>query len=307
MSISNITQHEVASISSTAKEIKFCEHKISEPLVHIELYPGQQFIIPLIALGQTNSPVPAAVFWEKIKYSHSDHEYRLSPSISMIDNFCTNVSFWLYSSDLEHLHFKLYPENPCQNLIEGLILSIDVRPCPVGFDLSSADSKCVCAVALKKLGIQRCYIDSKSQSVEQIKNNFWIFKKSNEILILHKFRCPLDYCTTNRLNMTFNDPSVQCDFNRTGIVCGQCQTNYSLALESLHCIPCDGVHIILIVPLALTGVALVAVIFLLRLTVSVGTLNGFFFLCKYHPSEPPGFLPQSKNQFLYSFHIVVKS
>ena len=28
-----------------------------------------------------------------------------------------------------------------------------------------------------------------------MKNNFWIFKPNNEILILHEDRCPLDYCT----------------------------------------------------------------------------------------------------------------
>jgi hypothetical protein len=49
----------------------------------------------------------------------------------------------LYTSNLErgYLEFKLYPDNPCQNLVEGLTLSIYVLPCPVGFDLSQADSK----------------------------------------------------------------------------------------------------------------------------------------------------------------------
>ena len=119
-----------------------------------------------------------------------DIEYRLSPSSSTINDSCTNVSFWLYTSDLElqFLYLKLYdPENPCQNLVKGLTLTIHVLPCPVGFDLSQVDSKCVCAMALKKLGIQSCYIDGKSGTVERTRNNFWICEQSNETLILHEF------------------------------------------------------------------------------------------------------------------------
>ena len=54
--------------------------------------------------------------------------------------------------------------------------------------------------------------------------------------------------------------------NRSGIVCGQCKKYFSLALGSLRCVPCDNTCIALIVPFALTGIALVALIFLLQLT-----------------------------------------
>ena len=228
VNMSNITQNEVPNISSTAKEINLCEEKIPE----LVLYPGQQFTIPLIALGQANSAVPTTVFWENIYYTND--EYRLSPSSSMINDSCTNVSFRLYTSDLElhYLFFKLYPENPCDDLVEGITFSIIVLPCPVGFDLSPADSKCACAMALKTLSIQNCHIDSKSQSVERIKNNFWISQQNNETLTLHKYPCPLDYCSSKLLNVTLSDPSVQCDFNRSGIVCGQCKKYFSLALGS---------------------------------------------------------------------------
>ena len=233
LNMSDITQKEASDISSTAKEITFCEEKIPE----LVLYPGQQFIIPLKALGEANSTVPATVLWQRMDQGY---EYRLSPSSGMIDDSCTNVSFWLYTSDLESLYFILSPLNPCQSLVEGLTLIIHVEPCPVGFDLSSVDSKCVCAMPLEKFGIQNCYIDGKSGTVERIKNNFWIFKQSNETLILHKFPCPLDYCTSSPLNVTLSNPSVQCDVNRIGRLCGQCQINFSLALGSLHCISCDN-------------------------------------------------------------------
>ena len=211
LNISNITQNEVANISSKAKEIIFCGDNIPQ----LSLYPGQQFTISLIAFGQADSTVPTIVLWEKTDplRSYSEYDYRLSPPISAINDSCTDVSFWLYTSNLElpwqYFEFKLYPDNPCQNLIEGLTLRIRVLPCPIGFDLSPADSKCICARALKKLSIQNCYIDGKSGTVERIKNKFWIGKQGKETLILHKFPCPLDYCTSIPLNVTLSNPSVQ--------------------------------------------------------------------------------------------------
>ena len=305
MNISNISQTEdhVPSISSTAMELKVCEDEMSPLELHI--HPGQQFTIPLIALGQANSTVSGTVFWEKMYPPPPYGEYRLSPSSGMINNSCTGVSFWLYTSDLEFLdllYFKLYPKNLCQNWVEGLTLHVHVLPCPVGFDLSPADSKCVCAMALKNLDIQNCYIDGNSGTIiERIKNNFWIFKQNNETLVLHKFPCPLDYCTNNLLNVTLSDPMTQCDFNRNGIVCGQCQKNFSLALGSLHCIPCDDIHIALIVPFALTGIALVALIFLLQLTVSVGTLNGLFFYVNIIQANHQAYFPRATINFFTVF------
>ena len=303
MNLSNISQIEdhVPSISSTAKEIRACENEI--PL--LELHPGEQFTISLIAFGQANSTVSATIFWEKTYPRQQGGEYRLSPSSSIMNDSCTGVSFGLYTSDLEfqYLDFSLYPENLCHNLVKGLTLSVHVLPCPVGFDLSRGNSKCVCATALKKLGIQNCYIDSKSGRVERIRNNFWISKQSNETLILQKSPCPLDYCTSNLLNVTLRDPSltVQCDFNRTGIVCGQCQKDFSLALGSLHCIPCSSIHIALIVPFALTGVGLVAIIFLLQLTVSVGTLNGLFFYANIIQANHQAYFPRAIIKFFTVF------
>ena len=113
------------------------------------------------------------------------------------------------------------------------------------------------------------------------------------MLILHESRCPLDYCTNKLLNVSFSDPYVQCDFSRTGILCGQCQKKFSLTLGSLHCLPCDNNHVALIVLFAIAGIALIAIIFLLQLTVSVGTLNGLFFYSNIIQANHQTFIPRT--------------
>ena len=309
MNMSTIVHYEspALSISSAAKKVRFCEiNDRSLKLVELTerpVYPGQHFDIPLIALGQAEYPVPTTAFWEiKNKFKAEDH--RLSPLSQTIDSLCTNVTFQLYSSNLlifNPLEIKLYPENPCQNLLEGLTLKIRVLTCPIGFDHSRKDSRCVCAKKLKRLA-QNCYIDYNSELVERIKNNFWMYKENNELLILHEFRCPLDYCRNDQLNMSLDNPSIQCDFNRNGTLCGQCKKNFSLALGSLHCVSCENNHnISLIVLFALAGVALVAIIFFLQLTVSVGTLNGLFFYVNIIQANHQAFFPRATINFATIF------
>ena len=117
---------------------------------------------------------------------------------------------------------------------------------------------CICSKNVQKF-IQSCYIDNVS--FERIRNSFWISQANGTDLVMHSFCCPLDYCQDNSVNVTLECPSIQCDFNRTGILCGQCQKNFSLALGSLHCIPCDNIHIALFELLVLAGITLIAILF----------------------------------------------
>ena len=113
-----------------------------------------------------------------------------------------------------------------------------------------------------------------------MRNNFWISQLNTDTLIIYEYRCPLDYCKDVHIGVSSNDPSVQCDFNRNGILCGKCADKFSLALGSLHYIPCDNKHIPLVLLYTIAGMGLVATMFLLQLTLSVGSLNGLFFYAK---------------------------
>ena len=114
-------------------------------------------------------------------------------------------------------------------------------------------------------------------------------------LIIHEYRCPVDYYKDDNdsVNVTLEDPSVQCDFNRIEMLCGRCEKNFDLALGSLHCIPCNSnYHSALILFFVLAGVILVAVIFILRLTVSVGTLNGLLFYANIIQANHQAYFPR---------------
>ena len=61
-------------------------------------------------------------------------------------------------------------------------------------------------------------------------------------------------------------------------MCGGCKQNLSLALGSNNCIQCPQFsYLALIIPFAAAGFGLVALLMVLNLTVSIGTINGLIF------------------------------
>ena len=301
------------SISSPAKQIKSCTTnvrifrpwKVSMAYLiryvryqSFSVHSGQQFNITLAAIDQNDSPVPASIMID-----NTSNKYRLHPLSQIINASCTNVSYRLYSSEEDKLvYFRLYLANSCLYLIDDRdkyqILDIYIQQCPIGFEIAEGDDKCTCDKIVQTI-THNCYIDSNS--FERTRNSFWIsltkFNNTDQLLTVYDFRCPLDYCNDRPVNVTLGDPSVQCDFNRTGILCGQCKKNFSLALGSLHCVPCDNKHVTLVLFFIMAGIVFIAMIFLLRLTVSFGTLNGLFFYANIIQANHQAFFPRGTINF----------
>ena len=308
--ISRISESESASITSQPVKVLLCQFKGEKirldyfPFTYLNAYPGENFNISLVALDQTNSPIPTTVFVEKDFYYYAQlvDEYHLSPSRQSTNgHYCTNLTYKLYSAhDDIQVRFKLYHENPCQNLINDLNIDIFIKPCPLGLELSE-NQQCICNKRLLRF-TRKCSIGKSSATIQREKNNFWISQIDLDILLIHEFRCPLDYCEDYIFeDISLSDPSVQCDFNRTGIVCGQCRKNFSLALGSLHCIPCNNKYTALVLFFMIAGVALIAVIFLFRLTVSVGTLNSLFFYANIIQANHQAYFPRATINFFTTF------
>ena len=304
MDLSRIYESEnsnISTISSTAQKLRYCRgDKTVDKSIHlyVHVYPGEQFTIPLVALGQTNSPVPTTLF----SINMYGDNYRLSPPTQGMNSSCTNVTFRLYSANRVNPDnftalFFLYPTSPCKSYVEEQPLFTVIHSCPLGFVLSDQE-KCTCDEKLLKL-TPNCFIDNLS--IERQRNNFWISKENDYTIIIYKFRCPLDYCETEAMNVTLSNPNVQCDFNRNDTLCGRCVKNFSLALGSLHCLSCSNKYLALILPFTLAGVILVTVILLLRLTVAVGTLNGLLFYANIIQANYQAFFPRATINFFTIF------
>ena len=81
----------------------------------------------------------------------------------------------------------------------------------------------------------------------------------------------------NLINFTYFNDSLCLDY-RSAMLCGACLQNYSLTLSSLKISKCNSNdYLSLPQEFALAGVALIASLLLLQITVADGTINGLIF------------------------------
>ena len=286
-------------ITSDAEIVKYCDPDyFSKVSVYKSIFPGQQFTVSVVALGQDNVIVNSTIL---SKLLSSGENYILNPTKHHINASCSTIAYNLYTPTTNIMvQYKLYHESLCQSLAIGPKIKLQVLPCPLGFDLPGPLQlqACVCSPLLKKF-TQQCYINDLS--IERSNNNFWVAQSSNDTLIIHGFRCPFDFCKNISINVTLTDPYVQCDFNRTGILCGECNEHYSVALGSLHCIVCNSSYILLIIPFAIIGIILIAGIYLLNLTASTGMLSGLLFYANVIQANYQAFFPRDTVNFFTIF------
>ena len=115
--------------------------------------------------------------------------------------------------------------------------------------------------------------------------------------------CPFDYCVEKPVNISLSSLDTadeQCAYNRTGSLCGMCK-DLSLIFGSSRCQECSSYYIFLLIPFALAGIALLAFILLLNISVATGTIHGLIFYANILTANQSLFLPPSTSKFLTVF------
>ena len=148
-----------------------------------------------------------------------------------------------------------------------------LSPCPVGFTLQNG--KCDCDPFLPP-DIDTCYIEISTITRPA---NTWITAHTltNNTTNYLISDCPMDYCLPYSTNVNLLYPDLQCQFNRTGILCSQCQHSLSMVFASSRCMKCTNVHILITIIVIVAGIVLVVLLYVLNLTVTNGTINGIIF------------------------------
>ena len=226
---------------------------------------------------------------------------------------CTNLTFSVFSIH-DHEELLLYPDGPCKNanLSQSRVI-VQFLPCscPIGFQQNLAEtSKCECKCDEGLPPLITC-VPRTDYLVRE--SNVWItFVNSSVSGYLWQPYCPMDYChLPNKrvfvnLNIV-NGSDSQCALERSGLLCGTCPDGLSLSLGSSRCIPCPSywpaICIILLLVALLGGIALVALILCLNLTVAVGSINGIIFYANIVGANISTFFPFtiSNTKFLSTF------
>ena len=231
---------------------------------------GQKFTVTLLAIAQGSSVASTSV----TTITSSTARLKLLQNPQHLPRYCSNLDYNLYSTK-ENEVVVLYPEGPCNDTGNARVaINITLLPCPDGFILAP-DGHCVCEERLRLTNVS-CIIDEDVHLTRKAGSAFWMGAKyvdgSYKGLILYKL-CPVEYCRTDEVNMTLHDLDTQCVEGRIGVLCGGCAENYSLLIGSSKCKECSNTYLVLLLPFAAAGIALVAFLSILRLTVATGMIN----------------------------------
>ena len=240
------------------------------------VYPGGTLEVPVIAHGQRNGTTPAVMH---VTDTSNNVSISILEGTQNIDNSCNTLTYTIQSRAVGTTQeMTLYAQGPCSPTQSNtLTVTMNIQNCPPGFQLSMNEPICICAERLQHF-TNTCLVDSTTVLREH-NAEFWVgYDNSNESrgLILHP-NCPFDYCTSEETYLAVDDSDKQCNYNRSGLLCGRCSENLSLALGSSRCLQCSNSYLSLLAAFAFAGIALVLLLLVTRLTVAAGTINGLVF------------------------------
>ena len=291
-------------ISSDPLYICSCEGgepDCSAPSITRSVYPGGVIEVPIIAYGQRNGTTPAVVHMITPGDEITTREAEKTQNIT---KRCTSLNYTVQTRTEGSKYKMTLYIGPCppkertflSEPTNVLTVHVTILDCPPGFKISGHQPLCNCAQRLQQY-TNTCQIaDRKIERATD--ENFWVGYQqdntSSDGLILHP-HCPLDYCTSSELYFTVDESDEQCVNNRTGLLCGKCSQNFSLALGTNRCLQCSNTFLWLIAAFAFAGVALVFLLLVLRLTVAVGTINGLIFYANILAINPAMFFSTHTN------------
>ena len=300
----------------------------------IQTYPGKSFNLSLLAVGQllpisTLSGVPSAIYAGLLPLHNKSGSI---PDVMRVQNGarrCSNLTYSVSSSDsnetmvltvednidkIPEYFLTLLQQNLehvsqlfLQHLTVPAYVIINLQPCPVGFKLSGKGN-CICSSYLSEYVIS-CSIDTMSITrkppawISFVNNSQEYFEDDHIsfVYLIHK-HCPLDYCLSGNFSFPLEDPDVQCNHNRSGILCGKCKPGYSLTLGTNECKQCTNIYLLLLVPFGLAGILLIVFLSLTDMTVTAGTINGLLFFANIVRENQVNFFPpRAAKDFLSVF------
>ena len=229
------------------------------------VYPGQVLQIGLCTPCNDNNSILYAESYDPVQ---TNAPCRITESVNTINNHTKLINYTIVSEDhkLCKLILKLYSDT---QLSAYEVFYVKLLSCPVGFALQ--DGMCDCDPIITKY-IEKCYID---YSAIRHPANTWItahtLTNDTNYLISD---CPMDYCLPHAFNINLLYPDQQCQFERTGILCSQCQQPLSMVFGSSRCMKCTNLYILITIIILVAGIALVVLLYFLNLTVTKGTING---------------------------------
>ena len=235
------------------------------------LYPGQTLTIPLYHCVAATANAVVVKTDINQQYVTPCIVLDISENLQLIDQQCTRLHYTIGFPNDNWCELFLKIASDSDDYLN--IFYVRQITCPTGF--VKIDKRCQCDPVLVQYGITYCNIND--QTILRPANSWISATTHNNSYTYHiSLHCPFHYCLPYSSH-NFSTSNSQCQFNRSGILCGHCQQGLSTVFSSSHCQHCSNIYLLLTIPIAVAGLVLVLMLFILNLTVTDGTINGFIF------------------------------
>lgn len=298
-----ISRHLVTGlITSDAIQLCFCvKHTLNCTYQYPTMFRkrGEMFSVMAVTVDQVENPKNGTVVATVIS---DGTRLKVGQAQQITNGQCSELIYNVYSTE-RNASIELYSDGPCNNLgISSKVINIMFLPCecPNGFQPAPLDNECRCECdpTLDSL-ISNCELDRDNVTVVRQREDVWInYVSSENVTGFQYIQCPQDYCVKEPVNLSISFPwnvDTQCAYNRSGIMCGECAEGLSLVLGSSKCALCSNTYLALLIAFALAGIALIAFILILNLTVATGTIHGLILYANIIAANSPTFLPPQVN------------
>ena len=284
----------LSSMSSDPIMVCFCNTTTNLPdcsdrTHHMQTYPGLEINTSIATVGYYGGTSPGDV---QVTAQHATL-FRYYGQNQTTNCFQLHILLQNTSSTTALVDIRV------KNVVQGLGVSIgvDVLECPIGF--SQISGQCHCEQFLETNNVQ-CRLSAGPFKFLRSGNSWFGYINSTQC-ITGTTNCPFEYCNRSNVSFDIMAPDRQCVADRTGILCGQCQSHLSIMLGSNSCGTCSNWYLFLLPVFALAGIVLVAVLMFLNLSVSVGTINGLLFYANMVKLNEAFFFPNGSVPVLSQF------
>ena len=292
-------------LSTTPVKLKICNTNNSNILFIYDAYPGETVNFSMAAINAVGnysySIVSVAVvknndigFTSDINWYLSE---RQSTQVIRESDDCTLINITIHTNDNSTLDIHKYGALlfTVPSIASITVVDITLKSCPPGFELNLGSGSCICSHLLSSLNIDGYYPNCSINTRTFNRPTFtsWAGTVNETSGFLLSLYCHHEYCNNDPTFTVFHysnrdkrfrisskdlsNTSSLCLYNREGILCGDCSTNYSVVFGSTECRQCSNWWLWTLVFYTVAGPLLIYLLYALRLTLTTGTLNGIIF------------------------------
>ena len=265
---------------------------------------GRSFTLNIITLDAVGSVgFTSTLYSEIFSRGLTDDSFQLAEnqtrrSFNSVNKQCTPVEFTIYGKQ------SIIPKYGTLRLTvlpgSDHFFHFNVTDCPVGFRLREENGlfACVCGEFFMKPNINEDFqCNSASGMIMREDKRSWLSVVSSNVEYVAL--CSPVYCNDVVTNYALTNYDSLCDNNHAGRACGGCIEDYGRVFGSNSCKRCSNAWLATILLYAILGIILVMILYLLRLTVTMGTINGLIFFCNVMSINERLFFNTEDSQFLF--------